>query len=392
VTSNSSAHMGTERPFDLYSWIQRLSETDWIQEIYIFGSRRYPSNTSFGSDIDLLIVPNRDVSLPALRSLIDERYVDAFLLMTNSTAVSTANETAIPVSTASIREELDAVLLWRRNEGWVAGDEHRLLYVISDRSPSPTFPWQAASPILLLCALQKEFEAIVNRLGTGTLKSVGALPPQYVTYIRRNGDNKRLAVVALIGVASVNAGIATTRLLDYWQKADLAVLLGITAGLRKTGLKLKLGDLLVPTHTVDVESGKKTPKGHQPAGAIIPLATDLLNAVSTWPNTKRWMERWPVPGKDKRLPQVRTDCALACSASVIGYEKLAQKYRRMHRKTGGVEMEGLGVATACQDKCRLLIVKSISDWAGVGKNDRYHQYCMQSCADFVVSMLEEGLF
>jgi nucleoside phosphorylase len=382
--------MKAQSPFDLYAWIEKLSQSDWVQEIYIFGSRRYPSNTSFGSDIDLLIVPNRDVSIPALRSMNEEHYVDAFLLMADSTAVSTANETAIPVSRATIREDLDAVLLWRRDGGWAAGDQYRILSVIPGHTPIPTVAWRAASPILLLCALQKEFEAVVNRLGAGTLRDVGDLPPQHVAYIRRNEEKKRLVVAALIGVASVNAGIATSRILDYWQTPDMAILLGITAGLRKAGLKSNLGDVLVPTHTVDVESGKKTPKGHQPAGAIIPLSPQLLKAVSTWPGTNRWSESWPIPGKKKILPQLRTDCALACSASVIGYEKLAQKYRSFHRKTAGVEMEGLGVATACQDRCRLLIVKSISDWAGVRKNDRLHKYCMQSCADLVVSMLEGG--
>jgi predicted nucleotidyltransferase len=107
--------MKMEHPFDLYSWIQKVSEAEWVKEIYIFGSRRYTSNVGFGSDIDLLIVPTKDVSIHALRSMNDERYIDAFLLMANSTAVSTANETAIPVSSTSIREELaarGAIRLW----------------------------------------------------------------------------------------------------------------------------------------------------------------------------------------------------------------------------------------------------------------------------------------
>jgi nucleoside phosphorylase/predicted nucleotidyltransferase len=386
--------MSAENAFDLYTWVHRFSQTDWVQEIYIFGSRRYPSNTSYGSDIDLLVVPNRDVSIPALRSMNDERYLDPFLLIANSTAVSAANETAIPVSSTGIREELDAVLLWSRNEGWAAGDEYRVLNIVPGRTPSPTIAWPAASPILLLFALAKEFEAVVKRLGSGKLQNLGGLPPQHVAYVRDSDGKKRLAVAALVGVASVNAGIATSRLLDYWQTPQIAILLGITAGLRNAASAMRLGDVLVPTHTVDVESGKKTPKGHEPAGAIIPLSPELQKAVATWSGVEGWRERWPIPqrkNEQKVLPRIRTDSALACSASVIGYEVVAQKYRRFHRKVAGVEMEGLGVATACQDRCRLLIVKSISDWAGVGKNDRLHEYCMQSCADLVVCMLETRL-
>jgi hypothetical protein len=42
-----------EHPFDLHAWIEKLSQANWIEEVYIFGSRRYLSSSSFGSDIYL---------------------------------------------------------------------------------------------------------------------------------------------------------------------------------------------------------------------------------------------------------------------------------------------------------------------------------------------------
>src|SRR4051812_1524192 len=101
--------MNAEHPFDLYTWVERLCQAEWVHEVHIFGSRRYSSNSSFGSDIDLLIVPNREVSLHEVRSVIDERYIDAFVLKGNSTAVSTANETTIPVSHDKLQQELDSL-------------------------------------------------------------------------------------------------------------------------------------------------------------------------------------------------------------------------------------------------------------------------------------------
>jgi nucleoside phosphorylase len=55
----------------------------------------------------------------------------------------------------------------------------------------------------------------------------------------------------------------------------------------------------------------------------------------------------------------------------------------------GIEMEAVGVATACHGRCDFLVVKSISDWADENKGDGQHSYCTQVSADLVVSMLED---
>jgi predicted nucleotidyltransferase len=64
--------MSEQTPLDFYSAILKLGSTEWIDEIRIFGSRRYLSNASYGSDIDLLIVPNRQVPIDKLRAIIHE--------------------------------------------------------------------------------------------------------------------------------------------------------------------------------------------------------------------------------------------------------------------------------------------------------------------------------
>jgi len=80
------------------------------------------------------------------------------------------------------------------------------------------------------------------------------------------------------------------------------------------------------------------------------------------------------------------DCTLACTASVIGYNEYAQSLKQHDRKIAGIEMEAVGVATACHGRCDFLGVKSISDWADEKKNSR-HSYCTKVSADLVVSMI-----
>src|ERR1700693_2239734 len=91
--------MSEQRPLDLYTLILQLGETDWIDEIRIFGSRRYLSNASYGSDIDLLIVPNRQVQIDRLRAIVREPYIDAFML-DGTLATSAMNETRIDTANA----------------------------------------------------------------------------------------------------------------------------------------------------------------------------------------------------------------------------------------------------------------------------------------------------
>jgi hypothetical protein len=114
--------------------IVQLGETEWIDEIRIFGSRRYLSNASYGSDIDLLIVPNGQVPIDKLRAIIREPYIDAFLL-DGALAISAMNDARLNVAEAEEVKGLNAKTLCSRANGWLAGEDYRTLDIIPDRNP-----------------------------------------------------------------------------------------------------------------------------------------------------------------------------------------------------------------------------------------------------------------
>ncbi len=381
--------MPDERQFDLYAFVHKLVNARWINEVYLFGSRRYHSNASYGSDIDLLIIANRAVAIGELRQLIDEPYVDAFLL-DGKVAISAGNETRIPIGRWGIRHSLDGIRLWTRKAGWQQpAEDYRILKVLSNRIPAMTVARAGASPIIIFSALATEFDAVIKRLSSpGKPKTHRDLPPHFVTHLDCASGHKRLVVVVQTGVASVNAAIAATRMFGYFDKVELAVLVGITAGLRDRSRAL--GDVLVPTATVDVESGKVTPKGKQPAGLTIQTSPHHQRAIASWQGTEKWALKWKRKSPAGTAPTVHSDCTIACTASVIGYDKYAESYLSQNRKIAGIEMEAMGVGSAATiNQCPLLIVKAISDWADEEKTDLWHQYCMEISADLVVSMLED---
>jgi nucleoside phosphorylase len=382
--------MSEQNPLDLFSAILKLGSTDWIEEIRIFGSRRYLSNASYGSDIDLLIVPNRQVPIDKLRDIIREPYIDAFLL-DGAIAISAMNDTRLNVTEAEEVRGLDAVTLWSRAKGWLTGEDYRTLDIIPDKNPTTTRPNVGAT--ILFCALASEFRAVRKRLGAGTQKTHPRIPPYYRSYVKTSSGKERLVVAVQTGVAGVNAGISATRILDYFDEPELAVLVGITAGLKDKKRNKNsplLGDILVPTATVDVEAGKLTPKGKEKAGQKIPVSSNHQKAVSSWAGFEAWSAQWKRLVKHKKTPpRMFADCTLACTASVIAYNKYAQSLKQHDRKIAGIEMEAVGVATACQGRCDFLVVKSISDWADEKKGDSQHSYCTRVSADLVISMIED---
>jgi nucleoside phosphorylase len=215
------------------------------------------------------------------------------------------------------------------------------LDIIPDKVPTMTIGTAGARPVLLFCALASEFKTVTFRLPGGTLKTQPRIPPYYRSYVKTATGRERLVVVLQTGVAGVNAGISATRVLDYFDQPEIAILVGITAGLKDERSFLSkdkamlLGDVLVPTATVDVETGKVTPKGKEPAGLSIPVSPYHQRAVANWSGYTAWAARWKRPQGDSGVsPRIVTDCTIACTASVIAYAAEAQSLRKESEDSG----------------------------------------------------------
>jgi hypothetical protein len=108
-------------------------------------------------------------------------------------------------------------------------------------------------------------------------------------------------------------GVSATRILDYFDEPAFAVLAGITAGLndqKPTPSSPVLDDILVPTATVDVESGKLTPKGKEPAGQTFRLSPYRQRAVASWSGFNAWADQ------RKRLVKAPREVSMACSPPI----------------------------------------------------------------------------
>jgi len=90
-----------------------------INEIYLFGSRRYPDQST-RSDIDLLLVKSSYVKPADIRSFISGFPALDLFLVTGASAVSCANESSIESDTFdALILKLDAVKVWSRDTGHI---------------------------------------------------------------------------------------------------------------------------------------------------------------------------------------------------------------------------------------------------------------------------------
>lgn len=89
-----------------------------IEEVYLFGSRAY-STGSLRSDIDLLVFSKKPINAQVMARLFPDNHpADIFLTEDMNTAVSSSNGSKVRTDHRSLIEKLDAILLWKHDQGF----------------------------------------------------------------------------------------------------------------------------------------------------------------------------------------------------------------------------------------------------------------------------------
>lgn len=108
-------HRKDIRKINLQKLINEISQIDKIEEIYIFGSRRYETG-SLRSDIDILVYAPNGLRHDEVMHIMDsEKALDIFITTNKTEARSFANDSWI--KRTDVIEDLDAQLLWSRKNG-----------------------------------------------------------------------------------------------------------------------------------------------------------------------------------------------------------------------------------------------------------------------------------
>ncbi len=195
----------------------------------------------------------------------------------------------------------------------------------------------------------------------------------------------RIVALSLSTMGNVGAAAGTQLVIDKWRPAYV-ILGGIAAG--AAGGQLKLGDVVIAETVVGYEPGKYDEQGLRRRPDVYRSVFALL-ATAKAVTAGEWAPFVPIGS-----PEVGAGAPESHFGPVLSGEKVLadalvfDQLRRDWPTAVGLEMEGLGVATAAhRNGTGFLLVKGVSDFADNGKNDLWRDYAAHAAARFVGAVL-----
>lgn len=238
--------------------------------------------------------------------------------------------------------------------------------------------------VVVVTALPEEPEAVLAVLAKAGLRCE-AVSDDYVTTV----GALRVVVVSLFGMGNVTAATVTSRVIVRWRPKHL-VLVGIAAGVRGHD-NVQLGDVLVAEQVVGFEQAKVTAEGAQPRYEPYRTAHDLV-AAARRVTVKSWVPGMTTPrptgsGGLQATPTVHYGTVLS-GEKVFADRAAVDAVCRNWPRAVGIEMESLGVAAAAhQAGCGFLVVKGVTDFGDINKDDQWRRYAAEAAARFTLATL-----
>jgi nucleoside phosphorylase len=245
--------------------------------------------------------------------------------------------------------------------------------------------------------------AIVTAVANSELKALltigsgleeGTLPNDSTIYHRgfwEKGSKSLKVVAAVTPQMGMQASTALCMKLIAGFRPRYIAMTGIAAGVNDSG---NFGDLLIADHAYDYGSGKirRTKTGETqflPDPKPISLDNFLKERLITCAMKREFLDdisnKWQGTAPDTKLNAVLGP--FASGAAVVQDTQLVQQLIDNNRKLIGIDMETYGIfyaaANAPEPKPKAFSIKSISDFADLDKDDRYHKYAAFTSASFV---------
>jgi nucleoside phosphorylase len=190
----------------------------------------------------------------------------------------------------------------------------------------------------------------------------------------------RIIYASLLNTGMIDAAIFTTDIITRY-KPKVLLMPGVCGG--RDDNDLNLLDIIIASKVYTFQKGKLKESGFEGEWEGIDLNDKLIQKIQTQEEIIVADMRYQ--GKVHYEP-------MACSTAVIDKAGIFDEIAiSKDRKTLGLEMEGYGVARACQiannGQTKALIIKSVMDKTA-GKNDHVKLEAAQNSANFVMTLIE----
>jgi nucleoside phosphorylase len=204
-------------------------------------------------------------------------------------------------------------------------------------------------------------------------------------------QKKQLSVLACAApsMGMTAACVTASKVIERWRPRFLAMT-GIAAATTK---KVKFGDILVAEAAYDYGSGKIIETDNRKRKFIaspsqLRIDPGLHAILQQWERDQLGMDavRQATDDADSTVPRLILGI-IASGAAVVQSQELVDEIVTNSRKVVGLDMEAYGVFQAShlasEPRPRVLIAKSVSDFANKQKSDKWQKYAAFTSARFI---------
>ncbi|ODP26168.1 uncharacterized protein PTI45_04490 [Paenibacillus nuruki] len=281
---------------------------------------------------------------------------------------------------------------------WREQIENRIKYFIRSKSDSVSQDTETYRiDLAIITAVAVEFDQVYRLMHDTHETKINNDPTIYTVGKFKEGDNVVNVVLAKQHqMGMIAASVLTIKLIQNFRPRYLAMA-GIAAGKRG---EVNFGDIIVPTEVWDYGSGKIQQEDKKmvtddtsnylfkPDPKYLDLDVSFKEIMNKNFNSvlSTIKHSWPGPKPPTELGLITGP--IACGSVVVQNEEIIQKFiDPYNRKVKGLDMESYGVFYAVENyidpKPRVVVCKSVCDFADSEKNDSYQAYAAYTSASFI---------
>lgn len=280
--------------------------------------------------------------------------------------------------------------------------------------------------LAILCALKEEFDEIKNL--SEEWNEVTLDHEKYLTTIFKNKDGNDIKVIAkcMYNMGMVESASFTTRMVNL-VKPKYFVMTGIAAGIKDDDIYV--GDILIPQLVWNWQSGKlkkvnekyfdsKTNKYRK---KMVDYFDEDMRQISLKKNLcdivnekllydeeffKKLVDDFSIAYPSEQINEIRENITrnrfpkvimekMVSGSAVVANSDIIDEIK--HRKLVGLEMEAYGVFYAIKQvedysDTKVLVIKSICDFADEAKEDSYHRFASYASARTMHHLFTQYVF
>lgn len=239
-----------------------------------------------------------------------------------------------------------------------------------------------------------ERQAVERMFDWSDLRMAGDAQPYAEAFVERDGRRLRIVCAQQDEMGMTASATLTMKMIQHFAP-EYVIMPGIAAGTgnSSTSSRQEFGDVLLASSVWNFSNGKYVSPheaeivfgevGFNPRPTVVEIAGDHIDDILRHlgsRDTEFYVHYGP----------------LASGTAVVANKSLLEKQvMTSFQDTEGVEMEGYGVAYAAthapEPRPRVIIAKSVCDFADERKDDAYQRFAAYTSCGFVKELLERVL-